>query len=112
MPRPSRRSFLATTWSLAAGSLWSQRAEGIVLRRIKVPDNLFTLGVASGDPAPTSVVIWTRLAPRPLEGGGMPDESVEVAWELAEDELFSKGVRKGTVAAVAGWAHSVHVEVD
>ena len=32
---------------------------------------LFTLGVASGDPTPTSVVLWTRLAPDPLNGGGM-----------------------------------------
>ena len=33
----------------------------------------FTLGVASGDPRPDGVVLWTRLAPEPLEpGGGMP----------------------------------------
>ena len=112
MPRPTRRSFLAATASLAAASLWAHRAEGIVLRRVKVPDNLFTLGVASGDPAPTSVVIWTRLAPQPLEGGGMPDEAVEVAWEVAEDEQFAKVVRKGTLPAVPDWAHSVHVEVE
>jgi len=112
MPHPSRRSFLAATWSLAAASLWSQRAEGIVLRRVKVPDNLFTLGVASGDPSPGGFVIWTRLAPRPLEGGGMPDEAVEVAWEVAEDERFAKVVQHGKVNAISAWAHSVHVEVE
>ena len=32
----------------------------------------FTMGVASGDPLPDGVVLWTRLAPRPLDGGGMP----------------------------------------
>ena len=31
----------------------------------------FTLGVASGSPLPTGVVLWTRLAPDPLHGGGM-----------------------------------------
>src|SRR4051812_11052765 len=36
----------------------------------------FTLGVASGDPDTTSVILWTRLAPDPLQGGGMPDEDV------------------------------------
>ncbi len=112
MPRPTRRSFFAATASLAAASLWAHRAEGIVLRRIKVEGNPFTLGIASGDPAPTSVVIWTRLAPRPIEGGGMPDEAVEVAWEVAEDEQFSKVVRKGTLPAVPDWSHSVHVEVE
>ena len=35
----------------------------------------FTLGVASGDPTPDGVVLWTRLAPAPLAGnGGMPDK--------------------------------------
>ncbi|HYF72586.1 MAG TPA: PhoD-like phosphatase N-terminal domain-containing protein, partial [Nocardioides sp.] len=30
----------------------------------------FTLGVASGDPEPGGVVLWTRLAPRPLAADG------------------------------------------
>ena len=30
----------------------------------------FTLGVASGMPRPDSIVLWTRLAPRPHESGG------------------------------------------
>jgi alkaline phosphatase D len=33
----------------------------------------FTLGVASGEPAPDGFVIWTRLAPDPLADGGMPN---------------------------------------
>ena len=37
----------------------------------------FTLGVASGDPAPDGFVLWTRLAPKPLETGrGMPRQAV------------------------------------
>ena len=32
-------------------------------------DYPFTLGVASGDPEPTSVVLWTRLAPAPFTPG-------------------------------------------
>src|SRR5258708_4870588 len=38
----------------------------------------FTLGVASGDPWPDGVVLWTRLAPQPLQGGGMPPWPVAV----------------------------------
>src|SRR5690606_21994416 len=74
-------------------------------------DNLFSLGVASGDPLPDSVVLWTRLAPRPLEGGGMPDEPVEVQWELATDDSFAFILKHGTVHAVPEMGHSVHVEV-
>jgi alkaline phosphatase D len=73
----------------------------------------FTLGVASGDPTPDGVVLWTRLAPRPLaeDGhGGMPSRDTEVEWQLAEDERFTSVVRSGTVTARASWAHSVHVE--
>ncbi|HEY1067618.1 MAG TPA: alkaline phosphatase D family protein [Pirellulales bacterium] len=109
----TRRSFLtAAVGSLAAASVWANRAEGALRRRAKFSDNPFSLGVASGDPTPSGVVLWTRLAPKPLEGGGMPNEAVEVGWEVAEDESFSKIVQKGTTAATPDWAHSVHVEID
>ena len=71
----------------------------------------FTLGVASGDPLPDGVVLWTRLAPDPLHGGGMPDRAVPVRWQLAEDERFRRVVRRGTARAAPYYAHSVHVEV-
>jgi alkaline phosphatase D len=74
----------------------------------------FTLGVASGDPTPDGVVLWTRLAPTPLaeDGlGGMPSRPVEVAWEVATDESFRQVERRGHTTAVAGSAHSVHVEL-
>jgi len=73
----------------------------------------FTLGVASGDPAPDGFVIWTRLAPEPLaEHGGMAMRPVAVAWEVAEDERFAAVVRRGEAIAHPELAHSVHVEVD
>jgi alkaline phosphatase D len=73
----------------------------------------FTLGVASGYPLPTGVVLWTRLAPVPLiAGGGMPREVVPVEWEVASDERMSQTVQRGTAAAAPEWAHSVHVEVE
>lgn len=71
----------------------------------------FSLGVASGEPAPDGFVIWTRLAPDPLGGGGMPQVPVEVGWVVAEDEGFRRVVREGKARATPGWAHSVHVEL-
>lgn len=77
------------------------------------PDDPFTLGIASGEPAPDGVVIWTRLAPRPFEpDGGMRPEAVPVRWEVAEDAGFSRIVRRGRVLAGPAAAHSVHVEVN
>lgn len=73
----------------------------------------FSLGVASGDPAPDGFVIWTRLAPRPLDpDGGMTPESVDVDWEVAEDEAFTRVVRSGSATARPEMAHAVHVEVE
>jgi alkaline phosphatase D len=72
----------------------------------------FALGVASGSPLPSSVVIWTRIAPRPLEGGGAGRDPITVRWEVAHDERFASIVRTGSADAVAEDAHSLHVEVE
>jgi alkaline phosphatase D len=72
----------------------------------------FTLGVASGEPVASGVVLWTRLAPEPLNGGGVGADPVVVGWEVADDERFGRVVQSGTVTARAAWAHSVHVEVS
>jgi len=108
----NRRSFLMGTSSLAAAALWSSRAVGAVVGNPKFKDYPFSLGVASGDPSPDGFVIWTRLAPEPLVGGGMPQETVEVSWRVADDERFSKGVREGKTVARPDWGHSVHVELE
>jgi len=113
--QPSRRTFLAgaaaaaalpylTTGGGAPVALW---------RGLRLADP-FTLGVASGDPTADGIVLWTRLAPRPLDEtgrGGMPARPVEVEWQLAADERFRRIMRKGTVTARPEHAHSVHVEV-
>ncbi|WKB51297.1 alkaline phosphatase D family protein [Eleftheria terrae] len=76
-------------------------------------DYPFTLGVASGMPRPDSIVLWTRLAPRPYEpGGGLRPTPLAVRWELADDEHFSRPVRAGEQLARPEHAHSVHVQVD
>lgn len=72
----------------------------------------FTLGVASGDPTASSVMLWTRLAPEPLtDGDGGLDETVEVAWVVAEDPRLRRIVKTGTTPATSALAHSVHVDV-
>jgi alkaline phosphatase D len=75
-----------------------------------VDDSAYSLGVASGDPLPGAVVLWTRLAPKPLEGGGMPDRPVDVQWQVATDERFTAVVAGGITTATPELAHSVHVD--
>ncbi|MFM9882977.1 MAG: alkaline phosphatase D family protein [Burkholderiales bacterium] len=72
----------------------------------------FSLGVASGDPTDESIVLWTRLAPDPLNGGGMKAEEAEVGWQIASDPLMRKVVRAGRTTAQARNGHAVWVEVD
>lgn len=75
--------------------------------------NPFMLGVASGCPEPDGVVLWTRLAPRPLEeGGGLDPVAVPVRWEVSEDDAFTRVVRSGDTLALPDAAHSVHIEVN
>ncbi len=72
----------------------------------------FKLGVASGDPHPDGFVLWTRLAPNPLErGSGMPMKAVPVQWQVAEDERFTRIVHSGEEMARPELGHSVHAEV-
>ena len=74
--------------------------------------NPFRIGVGSGDPLPESIVLWTRLVPEPLEpGGGMPEETVSVRWEVATDEAIEDVVASGDAPARPELAHSVHVDV-
>lgn len=81
---------------------------------LRFRDDPFTLGVASGYPTPASVVLWTRLAPAPLQpGGGLPaDAVVPVAWEIATDDRMKSIVRQGVDYATGEWAHSIHAEPD
>ena len=103
----SRRAFLSA--GLMAGVYARTRLVGSQVRFDRTP---FTLGVASGEPSPDGVVLWTRLAPDPLNGGGMDPLAVEVAWEIASDDAMRSIVASGRVLAEPAWGHSVHVEVD
>ncbi|MGK2928743.1 MAG: alkaline phosphatase D family protein [Acidimicrobiales bacterium] len=111
----TRRSFLAGASSLAlVGPVGDEMARALQRRRpdpVVLPGFPFTLGVASGDPHQNGVVLWTRLAPDPLAGGGMPPTDVAVQWEVARDEHMRQVIRRGTAVARPEYAHAVHVDV-
>ena len=94
---PLRRRLLQAV--LAAGST------PLFIRHALAADTQrFGLGLASGCPRATSVVLWTRLT-----GTALP-AAAEVRWEMAEDEAFSRIVARGSEQAVLADAHSVHAE--
>jgi alkaline phosphatase D len=98
----SRRLFLAST----GAALWVPKmahAEG--------GKPHFTLGVASGSPTPSSVILWTRLAPDPLNGGGMPRGTVEVRVRVCTDEAMRNTIRDEIVRTSDEDAHSIHYKL-
>jgi len=100
----------ATAALLVAAPVSVASAAPSRLRRDVLTRDVFTLGVASGDPLPDSVVLWTRLAPDPLGGGGMPPWPFAVEWEIAEDDQFGRIVQRGIEVATPDLGHSVHAE--
>ena len=108
----NRRSFILGGLALYEASARPLIAAGAALQNQKFPVSPFTLGVASGDPSPDGVVLWTRLAIDPLNGGGMTPHSIQVDWEVATDDRMMGVVRKGRTSASPASAHSVHVEVS
>ena len=109
--RISRRTLLRTSGSATAAYLLLGRSTRSASAAASGA-NPFALGVASGDPTPNGVVLWTRLAPDPLNGGGMSDDVFGVRYEVATDAAFGRIVRRGAVGARPDEAHSVHVELS
>jgi alkaline phosphatase D len=107
----NRRQFVLAGASLAILPWLGGIAQGATRRRAAFDKNPFSLGVASGDPSPDGMVLWTRLAPEPIDGGGMPPETFEVRWELATDDAFQQIVRSGKTLATPQLGHSVHLEL-
>ncbi len=103
----SRRALLGGALAVAAVPL-------VGFGRSAPPADPFTLGVASGEPVPDGVVIWTRLAPVPLADdghGGMPWRTVDVEWEVATDDRFRGVEQRGMAVAAPESAHSMRIEL-
>jgi alkaline phosphatase D len=107
-----RRDFLQDIALLSAATSGIPNFWRVTGRPV-LADDPFMLGIASGDPTPNSVMLWTRLAPKPLEPeGGMSGPRVSVRWELADDEQFSKVVKSGVALAAPELGWSLHVDVQ
>lgn len=72
----------------------------------------FLHGIASGDPLPDGVLLWTRITPGPeaVPGSGKGPDT-PVSWEVAEDKGFARVIARGTTTAKAASDHTVKVDV-
>ncbi len=100
--------------TLAAGALGLSAVTSLPSWARSAANDPFTQGVASGDPVPDGFVIWTRLAPDPLQpdGRGGIAGAVPVSWEVAADQTMAKVVARGSAMADDRFNHSIHIEVE
>lgn len=108
----TRRSLLRYGGAGAAALTLTGTSSARALAKPRFNGYPFRLGIASGDPTPRGVVLWTRLATDPLGEDPLPPRRLKLRWELASDDGFRRVVRKGKVDSYPELAHSVHVELD
>ncbi|GAA2492071.1 alkaline phosphatase D family protein [Streptomyces gobitricini] len=109
LPAPSRRTVVKTA---AAAAIATPVLAAAAPAAANAQAPAFLHGVASGDPLPDGVLLWTRVTPAPdaLPGSGKGPDT-EVRWEVAEDRAFSRIVARGAVTATAATDHTVKVDV-
>ena len=103
-----RRSFIRSgAWT----ALLLPRYSSNLLAAPRFTTDPFLGGIASGDPLPDGVVLWTRLMPDPKQDAPWQRERVEVDWVVATDEKLAHVVKRGKDRATPDLGHSIHVDV-
>ena len=96
----------AAAGAVLAGPL----AAAIPARAAEAP--AFLHGLASGDPLPNGILLWTRVTPtaEAIPGSGLGPDT-EVGWVVAKDKAFTNVVAKGTTTATAATDHTVKADI-
>ncbi|WP_314222613.1 alkaline phosphatase D family protein [Streptomyces zaehneri] len=105
---PRRRTALKAVAATAvlAGPL----AAALPARAAEAP--VFLHGLASGDPLPDGVLLWTRVTPtaEAIPGSGLGPDT-EVSWVVATDRALTNVVAKGSTTASAATDHTVKADI-
>src|SRR5580704_13097783 len=102
MPGPSRRQLVQTAAAFGAALAFAGAARASRLKATERRD-LYPEGVASGDPRPDSVILWTRRPPK--DGVG----ATVLTAEIAEDSDFRRVVATTKVVPEADTDWTVRV---
>ncbi|WP_239516392.1 MULTISPECIES: alkaline phosphatase D family protein [unclassified Streptomyces] len=111
-PNPRRRTVVLAAAATAALAPMTALAAGPARAAAGAGAPSFAHGVASGDPLPDGILLWTRVTPVPgaVPGSGA-GPALQVGWEIAEDKAFSRVVAGGSVATSAARDHTVKADV-
>ncbi|MET7285021.1 alkaline phosphatase D family protein [Streptomyces sp. NPDC005573] len=108
-PAPSRRTVVkaAAATAALAGPL-----AAALPARAAADAPAFLHGVASGDPLPDGVLLWTRVTPTPdaTPGSGTGPDT-EVTWTVARDRALTNVVAQGSTTATAAADHTVKADI-
>lgn len=103
------RRDLLKFFSATAGCFIATASAGTLAGCAAIPAgvdaNTFPLGVASADPQPDALVLWTYVA------ASTPDQAVNLTVQVARDEDFSTIVAETVAEAAEEWDHTVRVLV-
>ncbi|MFF3945403.1 alkaline phosphatase D family protein [Streptomyces sp. NPDC001902] len=107
---PSRRSVVKAGAVVTGAALIPLAAYAAPASAAPAP--AFLHGVASGDPLPDGVLLWTRVTPLPeaVPGSGL-GPATEVSWTVATDKAFASVVATGTATTTATSDHTVKADV-
>nr|WP_128377973.1 alkaline phosphatase D family protein [Streptomyces cavernae] len=107
MLAPRRRTVVKAA---AATAALAPLATAVPARAAEVP--AFQHGVASGDPLPDGILLWTRVTPTAdaVPGSGLGPDT-EVSWTVATDKAFTDVVAKGSTKASATTDHTVKADI-
>ncbi|MEU4873629.1 alkaline phosphatase D family protein [Streptomyces sp. NPDC021608] len=105
---PRRRTVVkaAAATAVLAGPL----VAALPARAAEAP--VFLHGLASGDPLPDGVLLWTRVTPtaEATPGSGLGPDT-EVSWVVARDKALTDVVSRGTTTATAASDHTVKADI-
>ncbi|MEV6501250.1 alkaline phosphatase D family protein [Streptomyces prunicolor] len=108
-PSPRRRTVVkaAAATAVLAGPLIAALPAGAA-----TDTPAFLHGVASGDPLPDGVLLWTRVTPtaEAVPGSGLGPDT-EVSWTVATDKAFTTIVSRGSLTATAASDHTVKADI-
>ena len=110
---PRRRTVVkaAAATAVLAGPLAAALAESAAAHAA-TETPAFLHGVASGDPLPDGVLLWTRVTPtsEAIPGSGLGPDT-EVGWTVATDKAFTNVVAKGSTTASTASDHTVKADI-
>ncbi|MCZ4552017.1 alkaline phosphatase D family protein [Gordonia rubripertincta] len=108
--QPSRRAFLGGAAIGTVGVLGTVYAGGAAAAPAP-PSEVFRHGIASGDPLPDRVILWTRVTPTAdATAGSGRGGATTIRWEVATDPGFGSVVSSGTTTTDAGSDLTVKVD--